>query len=134
VTAFAGAATPPGETFPGVPLVAALPAAAALTGWGLRHVPRAVAFALAALTLGGSAWLMIGERTGQLDGWLQADTRAPWGPLVDVFPHFGGAPLWPALACALVAVGLAALAWRERRAAGEWRRSVAAARTSKAMH
>ena len=35
-----------GETFPGVPLVAALPAIAALTAWSLRHVPRLLAAVL----------------------------------------------------------------------------------------
>jgi hypothetical protein len=134
VTAFAGALPLSGAAFPGVPLIPALPAAAALAAWGLRHVPRALAAVLAALTLGGSAWLVVGERTGRLDGWLDTDTHAPWGPLVNVFPRFDGPPLWPALACALIAAGLGALAWRERRAAGAWRRSVAAARTSKAMH
>jgi hypothetical protein len=131
VTAFVGA---PGETFPGVPLAAALPAVGALTAWGLRHVARPVSGALALLTLGGSAWLVAGARSGRIGGWLDVDTRAPWGPLVRAFPHFGGAPFWPALACALLAAGLGVLAWRERRAAGEWRRSVAAARTSRALH
>jgi hypothetical protein len=53
---------------------------------------------------------------------------------VKVFPDFGGPPLWPILLCALLAAGLAALGVRERRAAGEWRRSVAAARTSRVLH
>jgi hypothetical protein len=130
VTALAGASPLEGATFPGVAMIAALPAAAALTSWGLRHVPRVLAAALAALTLGASAWLLLGG----IDGWLVVDTRAPWGPLVNVFPDFDGAPLWPALLCALLLAGLAALALRERRAAGEWRRSVAAARTSRALH
>jgi hypothetical protein len=131
VTALAGSG---GAAFPGVSLVAALPAAGALSAWGLRHVPRPVAALLAALTLGGSAWLVFAERSDRLGGWLDADTRAPWGPLVNVFPHFAGSALWPALACALVAAGVAALGWRERRAASAWRREVAAARTSRALH
>ena len=35
-----------GPTFPGVPLVAVLPAAGALTAWGLRHIPRPLAVLL----------------------------------------------------------------------------------------
>jgi hypothetical protein len=130
VTALAGALPLEGATFPGVALIAALPAAGALTSWGLRHVPRVLAAALAALTLGTSAWLLLGG----IDGWLVVDTRVPWGPLVNVFPNFGGAPFWPALLCALLAAGLGALALREHRAAGQWRRSVAAARTSRVLH
>jgi len=38
------------------------------------------------------------------------------------------------VACVLLAVGVGVLVWRERRAAGEWRRAAAASRTSKAMH
>ncbi len=131
VTAFDGANPLLGVAFPGVALIAALPAAGALTSWGLRHVGRVVAVVLAALTLGASVAVVLDARDA---GWLGADTRAPWGPLLNVFPHFGGAPLWPALACALLAAGLGALVLHERRTAGEWRRSVAAARTSKALH
>ena len=134
VTAFAGMSPLRGAAFPGVALIAALPAAGALTSWGLRHVPRPLAGVLAAITLGTGAWLVIAGRDGHIAGWLTVDTQAPWGPIVNVFPHFGGAPLWPALACALLLAGLAALALREHRAAGEWRRSVAAARTSRALH
>jgi hypothetical protein len=123
-----------GSMFPGVPLVAALPAAAALSAWALRHVPRLVALALAVLTLGASLWLVIADRRGEFDGWLSADLDAPWGPLVAVFPDFTGAPLWPALLCGLVAVGVALLWWRERRAAGEFRRAAAASRASRALH
>jgi hypothetical protein len=123
-----------GATFPGVPLVAALPALAALTAWGLRHVPRPVAGVLALFTLGASAWVVLAGRSGRMTGWLQVDTKVPWGPPVAVFPDFTGAALWPALACGLIAAGAAALWWRERRAAGEWRRAAAASRTSKALH
>ncbi len=130
VTALAGASPLQGAAFGGVALIAALPAAGALTSWGLRHVPRPLAAVLAALTLGTSAWLLLSG----IDGWLEVRTDVPWGPLVNVFPRFDGSRLWPALLCALLAAGVAALAVRERRAAGEWRRSVAAARTSKALH
>ncbi len=123
-----------GSTFPGVPLVACLPAVGALTAWGLRHVPRLVGALLALLTVGSSAWLLISERRGTLSGWLDVDTSSPWGPVVSVFPDFTGAPLWPAILCGLLACGAFALWWRERRSAGEFRRAAAASRTSKALH
>ena len=120
--------------FPGVQLVAALPAAAALTAWGLRHVPRPLAVLLALFTLGASTYLVLAERGGNLGGWLEVDTKAPWGPPIVLFPDFTGSALWPALVCLLLAAGAGFLWWRERRAAGEWRRAAAASRTSKAMH
>ena len=123
-----------GETFPGVPMIATLPAAAALTAWGLRHVPRLLAAALAVFSLGGSLWVVLAERSGDLAGWLEVDTKIPWGPPVVVFPDFTGPALYPALLCAALAAGAVALVWRERRVAGEWRRAAAASRTSKAMH
>ena len=86
-----------GGTFPGVPLVAALPAIAALTAWGLRHVPRLLAALLALFTLGASTWLVLAGRAASLKGWLEVDTSAPWGPPVNVFPNFTGAACWPAL-------------------------------------
>jgi hypothetical protein len=115
VVAFAGAKV---DAFPGVTLIAALPAAGALTAWSLRHVPRWLAGVLIALTLGGSLWVVLASRT---DGWLGTHSHAPWGPPVTVFPNFSGSPLWPALACALLLAGVAALVLRERRTAGEWR-------------
>ena len=123
-----------GTTFPGVPLVAVLPAAASLTAWGLRHVPRLLAAALAAFSLAGSAWLILAERSGRLTGWLEIDTTFPWGPPVALFPDFTGDAYWPAILCALLVAGVAFLVWRERRAAGEWRRAAAASRTSRALH
>lgn len=123
-----------GETFPGVPMIATLPAAAALAAWGLRHIPRVLAGALALFSLGGSLWLVLAERSGSLDGWLEVDTSLPWGPPVAIFPDFTGNALWPAVLCALLLAGAAALVWRERRAAGEWRRAAAASRTSRALH
>ncbi len=85
--------------FPGVQLVAALPAAAALTAWGLRHVPRPLAALLALFTLGASTYLVLAERSGNLGGWLEVDTKAPWGPPVVLFPNFTGSAVWPALLC-----------------------------------
>jgi hypothetical protein len=115
VTAFAGAKV---DAFPGVTLIAALPAAAALTSWSLRHVPQWLAALLTLITLGGSVWVVLASQT---DGWLGTRSRAPWGPLVSAFPDFGGSPVWPALLCALLLGGAIALVVRERRAAGEWR-------------
>jgi hypothetical protein len=123
-----------GQIFPGVSMIAALPAAGALAAWGLRHIPRPLAALLALFSLAGSAWLILAERSGRLDGWLEVDTTLPWGPPVHVFPNFTGEPFWPALLCALLAAGAAALVIRERRAAGEWRRAAAASRTSRALH
>ncbi len=44
-------------------LLPVVPVGAALAGWGLRHTPR-VGAALAALTLGATAWMLIGLRVG----------------------------------------------------------------------
>jgi hypothetical protein len=123
-----------GASFPGVPLVAALPAIAALTAWGLRHIPRPLAALLALFTLGASTWLVLAERSGSLAGWLEVHTKAPWGPPVSAFPNFTGEAYWPAALCALLAAGAAFLWWRERRAAVQWRRAAAASRTSRALH
>ena len=123
-----------GRRSPACALVAALPAAGALTAWGLRHIPRPLAVLLALFSLAGSAWLILAERSGSLGGWLEVDTTLPWGPPVNVFPNFTGEAIWPAVLCALLAAGALALVIRERRAAGEWRRAAAASRTSKAMH
>ena len=48
-----------GNWFPGRYLAPALPAAGALVAWGLRHAPRPVTAALAALTLLASAWVLL---------------------------------------------------------------------------
>ena len=134
VSAFGNTGGLRGESFPGVSMIAALPAAAALTAWSLRHIPRWVGALLALLTIGTSVWLLIAERSGNLRGWLEIDTHLPWGPVVNVFPNFTGEALWPAVLSGLLVAGAVVLALRERRTAGEWRRAAAASRTSKALH
>jgi hypothetical protein len=102
-----------GEWFPVRHLVPVLPCAAALAAWGLRHAPR-LGLALGALGLAASAWLLAGLWTGSVDGWAEPG-RAPWGPLVAVFPRFGSDSAWDEIvAGVLAAVLLAALArqWR----------------------
>jgi hypothetical protein len=89
-----------GDWFPGRQLAAALPAAGAICGWGLRHAPRAGA-ALGALTLATSAWLLIVR-----DPWGPPATAAPWGPLETVFPDYRTATGW---AIAVAAIAVAAL-------------------------
>jgi hypothetical protein len=115
VVAAFGAPTMFGFWFPGRHLVAALPCAAALAAWGLRHLPRTGA-ALGAITLLGSGWLLAQLWTGSVDGWVAPDSQAPWGPLVDALPLYGVGSLWAdAVAAALVA-GLGMLVLREGRA------------------
>jgi hypothetical protein len=96
-------------------LTCAVPFSAALAGWGLRHAPR-VGAALAALTLGATAWMLIGLRLG--DGGLQPVTGpVPWGGLQKILPVFGE-PIerGEAILLAVVGVALAGLAAREWRA------------------
>jgi hypothetical protein len=93
-----------------------------------------VAGLLALVTLAGTGWLVWLDRSDELRGWLAVDSRAPWGPLDVVFPDFTATTWYPIVLCAALALGVAVLVWRERRAAGEWRRAAAASRTSKALH
>jgi hypothetical protein len=107
-----------GPWSPGAHYAPALPAAAALVAWGLRHVPRVLAALLAALTLAASAWVVSAADSA---GWLHARTDAPWGPLAAVFPDFSAEPRWAAVVTVAVALFLGALAlreWRARRALG----------------
>ena len=115
VVAAFGAPTMFGFWFPGRHLVAALPCAAALAAWGLRHAPRAGAV-LGALTLASSVWLLIDLRTGAVAGWVAPDSAAPWGPLEAAFPLYGVGSAWADAAAVAAAVALVALAGRE------WRR------------
>ncbi len=118
VAAFA-APTMFGFWFPGRHLMAALPCAAALAAWGLRHAPRAGA-ALGALTLVASAWLVVELRTGAVAGWVAPDSTAPWGPAEAVLPLYGTGSAWADGVAVAVCVGLAAVTVREWR---RWRAS-----------
>jgi len=100
-----------GFWFPGRHLIAALPAAAALAAWGLRHAPRAGA-ALGALTLLASAWLYLALRLGEY-GWVSPLPDAPLGPLVDALPSYDDGAAWPFVLAGAVGAVLALLAARE---------------------
>jgi hypothetical protein len=104
-----------GDWAPARLLLPVAPVGAALAAWGLRHAPRLGA-ALAAITLAGTAWLLIGPRLGS--GTLQPPAGdVPWGGAQDVLPRFGGAlGSGEAAVLAIAGVALVALALRERRA------------------
>lgn len=114
VVAAFGAPTMYGFWFPGRHLMAALPCAAALAAWGLRHVPRAGA-ALSALSLLASGWLLVELWTGAADGWVAPDSQAPWGLAVQWLPLYGVDSAWADALAAAVVIGLLALAVREGR-------------------
>ncbi len=118
VVAAFGAPTMYGFWFPGRHLMAALPCAAALAAWGLRHVPRA-GRALAALSLVATAWLLVELRTGSVDGWVAPDSQAPWGPLVQAFPLYGVESAWADAVAVGVGTALLWLIVREWRAVRE---------------
>ena len=67
----------------GAGLAVVLPCGVALVAWGLRHASR-VGWALGALGLVASVALVVG-------GAWDAEARAPWWPLVPVFPVAGSA-------------------------------------------
>jgi len=115
LVAVVAAPTISGDWFPGRHLVAALPAAAALAAWGLRHAPR-VGGALCALTGAAGLWLFVALRTGQ-GTWAHPPHEIPWGPLDALFPRFGTGSAWAAVVGWTLAVALAALAARELRRA-----------------
>ena len=99
-----------GPFFPVRDLLPAVPAGAALCAWGLRRAPR-IGGALAALTVGAGAWLVIGGHAGH------ATLAPPDGPL-----PWGGAEV---LVCAVTVAALAFLLarelWRDRELAAAGR-------------
>jgi hypothetical protein len=102
-----------GFWFPGRHLLAALPLAVPLVGWGLRHTPRA-GIALAALTLAASVWLYVDVRWAG-GSFVTERPDAPFGPLEDAFPYFGTGGGWAYWLAGAVGVALAALVAREAR-------------------
>ena len=107
-----------GFWFPGRFLIAVLPCTAALVAWGLRFVPRRLAFALVLLTVAGSVWLYVPWRLGDVD-WVAPSSSALWGPLEAVFPRYGTGSAYATVVTALVAAGALALVlneWRQQRA------------------
>jgi hypothetical protein len=90
--------------FPGRPLIAVLPLTVPLVALGLRQSPR-IGAALALLSLAGSVWIWVDARSG--GGLFEARPRAPWGPLVSVFPEFHGG-VWPYVLLLAVLAALAA--------------------------
>lgn len=102
-----------GFWFPGRHLLAALPLAVPLVGWGLRRAPR-VGTALAVVGLAASAWLYLDVRVG--GGGLAADRPdAPFGPLTAALPLFEDGSVWPFVLAGLVGAGALLLAAREAR-------------------
>jgi hypothetical protein len=115
-----------GFWFPPRHLMAALPLAIPLVAWGLRHLPRTGA-ALAALTVGASAWLYADVRWG--DGSLAADRPdAPFGPLTDLLPLFTTGGGWPFWLAGVLGIALGALVLREALAARHSRQTAGATR------
>jgi hypothetical protein len=110
VVAAFGAPTMYGFWFPGRHLMAALPVAAALAAWSLRHFPRTGA-ALTALSALTTVWLV----ANRVD-WVDPDSQAPWGPLVDAFPLYGVDSAWADAVAAGAMAGLLWLVVREGRA------------------
>lgn len=107
-----------GASFPARELVPALPVAAALAAWGLRHAPR-VGAVLITLTLAASVWLYLWLRLA--DGqWVAPGTPAPWGPLERIFPPYVAGAGWTGVVTGVSAGALVFLVAREWR---HWRRS-----------
>jgi hypothetical protein len=109
-----GAPTMYGFWFPGRHLMAALPCAAALAAWSLRHFPR-TGGALGAISLLATVWLLVQLWTGSVDGWVAPDSQAPWGPLVDVLPLYGVGSAWADAVAAGVVAALVLVVAREAR-------------------
>ncbi len=69
IMAALGNESPAGPWFPGLPMMAAVPALAALAAWGLRHA-RVAGVVLGAATLALSAWALGDAWLGPAEGWL----------------------------------------------------------------
>jgi hypothetical protein len=69
VTAALGVSSADGPWFPGLPMATALPAAAALAAWGLRHAG-VIGAVLSAVTLASSVYVLAEVWLGSADGWL----------------------------------------------------------------
>jgi hypothetical protein len=92
------------DGFPARTLIPAVPLLIPLLALGVRQTPR-LAIVLALIGIGGSVWLWIDARSG---GGLVADRpKAPWGPLLQVFPEFHGGA-WPYVLLVAVVAALAA--------------------------
>jgi hypothetical protein len=105
-----------GPWFPGRQLIAVLPLAIPLVGWGLRHLPR-LGSALAAVTLAASVWLWVDVRVGA-GGLAAGQPDAPFGPLVKALPRFDGSAYATTVAALAAVAVLLLLLWDER----QWRR------------
>jgi hypothetical protein len=102
-----------GPGFPGATFAAALPAAGALCGWGLRRARRVGAL-LGLVTVGGSAWLVIALRSGASASW-DASPAAPWGPLAAAFPRWDTGSAGEVVVTAVVGVAVLGLLLHEWR-------------------
>jgi len=109
-----------GFWFPGLHLVAAMPLAVPLVGFGLRRVPRLGAL-LAVVGLAASVWLYLCVRTSG-GGLVVGRPRAPFGPLTDALPLFRHGAAVAFVAAGLIGVGAAAAVWVALRPPG-WRRA-----------
>lgn len=120
-----GAPTLSGPWFAGLHALAAAPLSCTLVAWGARRLPRTAAL-LSALTLLGTAWLLVELRAAGRAGWAVPDSQAPLGPLVGLLPDYEAASAGSELVSAALLVGLLAvagaewLAWR----GGRGRRAV----------
>jgi hypothetical protein len=102
-----------GSWFPGRHLIAVLPLAIPLVGWGLRHAPR-TGGVLSVLTLAASVWLYVDLRWG--GGSLVGDRPdAPFGPLTEILPSFASGDDWPYWLAGALGAALAALVLIEAR-------------------
>jgi hypothetical protein len=101
-----------GPWFPGRQLIAVLPLAIPLTGWGLRHLPR-TGLVLGLLTLAASVWLFVDVRFGS-GGLVAGRPDAPFGPLVKALPRFDGSA-YPTVVAIGAGVVILAMLWRDTR-------------------